>query len=137
MLDEVLARREYINSVLRAKLDELTARWGVKMTAVEIRKITLPSTVQSAMVKQIAAEREWRAMIAQADGERQAAILRAEGQARALVLLSEAASKLGQNAILLQYLDALKAMAASPSAKIVLPMEVLAFLQSLVKKGEG
>jgi regulator of protease activity HflC (stomatin/prohibitin superfamily) len=158
-LDEVLAKREYINSVLRAKLDEVTARWGVKVTAVEIREITPPSTVQSAMVKQIAAERERRAMIAQADGERQAAILkaegqkqsailqaegekqaailRAEGQARALELLNEAASKLGQNAILLQYLDALKAMAASPSAKIVLPMEVLAFLQSLVKKGEG
>jgi regulator of protease activity HflC (stomatin/prohibitin superfamily) len=158
-LDEVLAKREYINSVLRAKLDEVTARWGVKVTAVEIREITPPSTVQSAMVKQIAAERERRAMIAQADGERQAAILkaegqkqsailqaegerqaailRAEGQAKALELLNEAASKLGQNAVLLQYLDALKAMAASPSAKIVLPMEVLAFLQSLVKKGEG
>jgi regulator of protease activity HflC (stomatin/prohibitin superfamily) len=94
-LDEVLARREYINSVLRAKLDELTARWGVKMTAVEIREITLPSTVQSAMVKQIAAERERRAMIAQADGERQAAILRAEGRGEALELLNEAASKLG------------------------------------------
>jgi len=76
-------------------------------------------------------------MIAQADGKRQEAILRAEGQARALVLLNEAASKLGQNAILLQYLDALKAMAASPSAKIVLHMEVLAFLQNLVMKGEG
>jgi len=73
-LDEVLAKREYINSVLRAKLDEVTARWGVKVTAVEIREITPPSTVQSAMVKQIAAERERRAMIAQADGERQAAI---------------------------------------------------------------
>lgn len=158
-LDEVLAKREYINSVLRARLDEVTARWGVKVTAVEIREITPPSTVQSAMVKQIAAERERRAMIAQADGERQAAILkaegqkqsailqaegerqaailRAEGQAKALELLNEAASKLGQNAVLLQYLDALKAMAASPSAKIVLPMEVLAFLQSLVKRGEG
>ncbi len=155
-LDEVLAKREYINSVLRAKLDEVTARWGVKVTAVEIREITPPSTVQSAMVKQIAAERERRAMIAQADGERQAAILRAEGQkqsailqaegerqaailraegqAKALELLNEAASKLGQNAILLQYLEALKAMASSPSTKIVVPMEVLAYLQTLVKK---
>ncbi len=155
-LDEVLAKREYINSVLRAKLDEVTARWGVKVTAVEIREITPPSTVQSAMVKQIAAERERRAMIAQADGERQAAILRAEGQkqsailqaegerqaailraegqAKALELLNEAASKLGQNAILLQYLEALKAMASSPSTKIVIPMEVLAYLQTLVKK---
>ena len=155
-LDEVLAKREYINSVLRAKLDVVTARWGVKVTAVEIREITPPSTVQSAMVKQIAAERERRAMIAQADGERQAAILkaegqkqsailqaegerqaailRAEGQAKALELLNEAALKLGQNAILLQYLEALKTMASSPSTKIVVPMEVLAYLQTLVKR---
>jgi regulator of protease activity HflC (stomatin/prohibitin superfamily) len=157
-LDEVLAKREYINSVLRAKLDEVTARWGVKVTAVEIREITPPSTVQSAMVKQIAAERERRAMIAQADGERQAAILRAEGQkqaailqaegerqaailraegqARALELLNEAASKLSSNALLLQYLDALKAIATSPSTKIVVPLEVLTFLQNLIKKRE-
>jgi regulator of protease activity HflC (stomatin/prohibitin superfamily) len=135
-LDEVLAKREYINSVLRAKSDEVTARWGVKVTAVEIREITPPATVQSATVKQIAAERERRAMIAQADGERQAAILRAEGQARALELLNEAASKLGQNALLLQYLDALKAIATSPSTKIVMPLEVLAFLQNLIKKRE-
>jgi regulator of protease activity HflC (stomatin/prohibitin superfamily) len=154
----VLAKREYINSVLRAKLDEVTARWGVKVTAVEIREITPPSTVQSAMVKQIAAERERRAMIAQADGERQAAILkaegqkqsailqaegerqaailRAEGQARALELLNEAASKLSQNALLLQYLDALKTIATSPSTKIVVPLEVLSFLQNLIKKRE-
>jgi regulator of protease activity HflC (stomatin/prohibitin superfamily) len=135
-LDEVLAKREYINSVLRAKLDEVTARWGVKVTAVEIREITPPSTVQSAMVKQIAAERERRAMIAQADGERQAAILRAEGQARALELLNEVVSKLSQNALLPQYLDALKAIATSPSTKIVMPLEVLTFLQSLIKKRE-
>jgi regulator of protease activity HflC (stomatin/prohibitin superfamily) len=158
-LDEVLAKREYINSVLRAKLDEVTARWGVKVTAVEIREITPPATVQSAMVKQIAAERERRAMVAQADGERQAAILRAEGQkqsailqaerkrqaailraegqAKALELLNEATSKLSQSTLLLQYLDALKAIATSPSTEIVMPMEVLAFFQSLVKKGEG
>ncbi|MGC8994340.1 MAG: SPFH domain-containing protein [Pyrobaculum sp.] len=154
-LDEVLAKREYINSVLRAKLDEVTARWGVKVTAVEIREIIPPSTVQSAMVKQIAAERERRAMIAQADGEkqaailraegqkqsailqaegeRQAAILRAEGQAKALELLNEAASKLGPNALLLQYLEALKNMASSPSTKIVVPMELLSYLQHILK----
>ncbi|MGB9706390.1 MAG: SPFH domain-containing protein, partial [Pyrobaculum sp.] len=137
------------------KLDEVTARWGVKVTAVEIREIIPPSTVQSAMVKQIAAERERRAMIAQADGEkqaailraegqkqsailqaegeRQAAILRAEGQAKALELLNEAASKLGPNALLLQYLEALKNMASSPSTKIVVPMELLSHLQHILK----
>ncbi|RFA95632.1 SPFH domain-containing protein [Pyrobaculum aerophilum] len=157
-LDEVLAKREYINSVLRAKLDEVTARWGVKVTAVEIREIIPPSDVQSAMVKQIAAERERRAMITQADGEkqaailraegqkqsailqaegeRQAAILRAEGQAKALELLNEAASKLGHNALLLQYLDALKNIATSPSTKIVVPMELLSFFQAFLKGEE-
>ncbi len=68
---------------LGAKLDEVTAQWGVKVTAVEIREITPPATVQSAMVKQIAAERERRAMVAQADGERQAAILCAGESAKA------------------------------------------------------
>jgi len=155
-LDEVLAKREYINSVLRAKLDEVTARWGVKVTAVEIREIIPPVDVQSAMVKQIAAERERRAMIAQADGERQAAILkaegqkqaailqaegerqaailRAEGQAKALELVNEAAMKLSQNAILLQYLDALRNIASSPSTKIVVPMELLTALQKVLGK---
>jgi len=155
-LDEVLAKREYINSVLRAKLDEVTARWGVKVTAVEIREIIPPVDVQSAMVKQIAAERERRAMIAQADGERQAAILkaegqkqaailqaegerqaailRAEGQAKALELVNEAAMKLSQNAILLQYLDALRNIASSPSTKIVVPMELLTALQKILGK---
>ncbi|ACB39258.1 SPFH domain-containing protein [Pyrobaculum neutrophilum] len=154
-LDEVLAKREYINSVLRSKLDEVTARWGVKVTAVEIREITPPIDVQSAMVKQIAAERERRAMIAQADGEkqaailkaegqkqaailqaegeRQAAILRAEGQAKALDYINEAASKLGQNALLLQYIDALKAIASSPSTKIVVPLELLTAIQKIIK----
>jgi regulator of protease activity HflC (stomatin/prohibitin superfamily) len=136
-LDEVLAKREYINSVPRAKLDEVTARWGVKVTAVEIREITPSATVQSAIVKQIAAERERRAMIAQVDGERQAAILRAEGQAKALELLNEVASKLSPNALLLQYLDALKAIATSPSTKIVLPLEVLTFLQNLINEEGG
>ena len=155
-LDEVLAKREYINSVLRAKLDEVTARWGVKVTAVEIREIIPPADVQSAMVKQIAAERERRAMIAQADGERQAAILkaegqkqaailqaegerqaailRAEGQAKALELVNEAAMKLSQNAILLQYLDVLRTIASSPSTKIVVPMELLTTLQKILGK---
>jgi regulator of protease activity HflC (stomatin/prohibitin superfamily) len=108
--------------------------------------------------RQIAAEREGRTMIAQADGEKQAAILKAEGQkqsailqaegegqaailrtegqAKALELLNETASKLSQNAILLQNLDALKTIAASPSTKILLPMELFTLLQTLAKKKE-
>lgn len=147
LLDDVLAKREYINSTLRARLDEVTDRWGIKVTSVEIKEIKPPKEVQEAMIKQMAAERNRRAMIAEADGKRTAAILEAEGQrealikkgegekqyqilvaegrAKALELLNEAALKLGHNAILLQYLEALKSIAEAPSTKIVIPMELL------------
>ncbi|MBN1886464.1 MAG: slipin family protein, partial [Thermoflexales bacterium] len=61
MLDNVLAEREHINHVLRAKLDEVTERWGVKVTAVEIREIIPPREVQDAMNRQMSAERTRRA----------------------------------------------------------------------------
>jgi len=156
LLDDVLAKREYINSVLRSRLDEVTDRWGIKVTSVEIKEIRPPRDVQEAMIKQMAAERTRRAMIAEAEGKRSAAILEAEGQreamikkgegekqynvlvaegrARALELIQEAASKLGPNALLLQYLDVLKAMAESPSTKIVIPMELLTTLTKVLKK---
>ncbi|MEM1843708.1 MAG: SPFH domain-containing protein, partial [Desulfurococcaceae archaeon] len=67
-LDDVLARREYINSTLRAKLDEVTDRWGIKVTSVEIKEIKPPREVQEAMIKQMAAERTKRAMILEAEG---------------------------------------------------------------------
>jgi len=146
-LDDVLAKREYINSILRAKLDEVTDRWGIKVTSVEIKEIKPPREVQEAMIKQMAAERTKRAMILEAEGKRTAAILEAEGhrealikkgegekqyeilvaegKARALELIQEAASKLGSNALLLQYLDALKSIAQSPATKIVVPLELL------------
>jgi len=63
LLDDVLARRDYINQALRAKLDEVTDRWGIKITSVEIKEIKPPSEVQEAMIKQMAAERTKRAMI--------------------------------------------------------------------------
>jgi regulator of protease activity HflC (stomatin/prohibitin superfamily) len=147
VLDDVLARREYINSTLRAKLDEITDRWGIKVTSVEIKEIKPPREVQEAMIKQMAAERTKRAMILEAEGKRTAAILEAEGhrealikkgegekqyeilvaegKARALELIQEAASKLGPNALLLQYLEALKSIAQSPATKIVVPLELL------------
>lgn len=158
LLDDVLAKREYINSTLRARLDEVTDRWGIKVTSVEIKEIKPPKEVQEAMIKQMAAERNRRAMIAEADGKRTAAILEAEGQreamikkgegekqyqilvaegrAKALELINEAAAKLGSNAILLQYLEALKSIAEAPSTKIVIPLELLTALTKVVGKGE-
>ena len=88
-LDQVLAKREYINEVLREKLDEVTARWGVKVTAVEIREIIPPRDVQEAMIKQMAAERNRRAMVTEAEGKREAAIRVAQGEKESLILKAE------------------------------------------------
>ncbi|MBS7288068.1 MAG: SPFH/Band 7/PHB domain protein [Candidatus Freyarchaeota archaeon] len=89
VLDDLLAKREYINMVLRDKLDEVTERWGVKVTSVELREVIPPKKVQDAMVKQIEAERERRAMVTEAEGKREATIKVAEGNARSEVLKAE------------------------------------------------
>jgi regulator of protease activity HflC (stomatin/prohibitin superfamily) len=146
LLDDVLSKREQINEVLRVKLDEVTERWGGKVTTVEIREITPPRDVQDAMNRQLSAERTRRAVITEsegtrqsainvaegtkqseilrAEGDRQAAILRAEGFALALSKIYEAASQIDQKTMALQYLEAFKALGASPSTKFVLPLEI-------------
>ena len=88
-LDDVLAKREEINQILRVKLDEVTERWGVKVTAVEIREIDPPTEIQNAMNRQMAAERERRAVVLEADGSRQANITVAEGEKQAAILSAE------------------------------------------------
>lgn len=88
-LDDVLAQREHINQVLRVKLDDITERWGVKVTAVEIREIEMPREVQDAMNRQMAAERNRRATVTEADGKREAAIKIAEGEKQAAILRAE------------------------------------------------
>ena len=88
-LDDVLAKRDQLNQVLRAKLDEVTERWGVKVTTVEIREISPPKEVQEAMNKQMAAERNRRAMVLEADGQKQANITVAEGEKQAAILKAE------------------------------------------------
>ncbi|MBI3615341.1 MAG: SPFH/Band 7/PHB domain protein [Candidatus Omnitrophica bacterium] len=92
-LDDVLAKREQINQVLRTKLDEVTERWGVKVTSVEIREITPPKEVQEAMNKQMAAERSRRAVVLEADGQKQANITVAEGERQAAILTAEGAKQ--------------------------------------------
>lgn len=96
-LDDVLAKREQINAVLQTKLDEVTERWGVKITAVEIREIEPPREVQDAMNRQMTAERVRRATVTEAEGARQAAILRAEGEKQAAILEAEG----GKQAVIL------------------------------------
>ena len=89
MLDDVLAKRDEINEVLRVKLDEITERWGVKVTNVEIREIIPPPAVQDAMTRQMSAERTRRALVVEAEGDRAAAILRAEGSKQSNILVAE------------------------------------------------
>jgi regulator of protease activity HflC (stomatin/prohibitin superfamily) len=89
LLDDVLAKREYINSILREKLDEITDRWGVKVTTVEIKEILPPADVQKAMVEQMKAERNRRAMVTEADGKREATISIATGNKQAHILDAE------------------------------------------------
>ncbi|RLG42206.1 MAG: SPFH/Band 7/PHB domain protein [Thermoproteota archaeon] len=155
-LDEVLAKRDDINQILRVKLDEVTERWGVKITNVEIREILPPKQVQEAMIKQMAAERDRRAMITEAEGkktsailiaegEKQAAILKAEGQKQATILKAEGyaealrtifsvAREIDVKTMRLQYLDTLKEIAASPSTKIVLPMQLVELVKDFLGK---
>ncbi len=152
-LDDVLAKREQMNEILRVKLDEVTERWGVKVTNVEIREIIPPPTVLEAMTRQMSAERTRRAVVTEADGakqaaitvaegnkqsailnaegDRQAAILRAEGFSLALTKIYEAAKDLDANTMSLQYLDALKQIGASPSTKFVIPVELSSLLSGI------
>jgi regulator of protease activity HflC (stomatin/prohibitin superfamily) len=88
-LDEVLSQRENINQTLRVKLDEVTERWGVKVTNVEIREIIPPKDVQDAMNKQMSAERIRRAVVTESTGTREAAINVAEGEKQAAILKAE------------------------------------------------
>ena len=88
-LDDVLAKREHMNEVLRAKLDEVTERWGVKVTNVEIREIIPPPGVQEAMTRQMSAERTRRAVVTEAEGAKQAAVTVAEGNKQAAILNAE------------------------------------------------
>jgi regulator of protease activity HflC (stomatin/prohibitin superfamily) len=161
-LDEVLSKREQINELLRTKLDEVTERWGGKVTTVEIREIVPPRDVQDAMNRQLSAERTRRAVITEsegarqaainvaegtkqaqiltAEGDRQAAILRAQGFSEALQQIFSAAKGIDQKTMALQYLEALKALGASPSTKFVIPTEFTRMVEPFVgymAKGMG
>jgi len=96
-LDDVLSEREHINTMLRTRLDEVTERWGVKVTNVEIREIIPPRDIQEAMNRQMSAERIRRAVVTESTGTREAAINVAQGEKQAAILRAEGAK---QSAIL-------------------------------------
>jgi regulator of protease activity HflC (stomatin/prohibitin superfamily) len=159
LLDDVLAKREAINDVLRGKLDEVTNRWGIKVTAVEIREISPPREIQEAMTRQMSAERSRRAMVTEADGRReatirlaegqkqgtileaegarQAAILKAQGFAAALDAIFAVARTLDDKTMSLQYLDMLKSLGANPATKLVVPLELASLVRPFVEHLSG
>ena len=144
-LDDVLAKREQINEELRVKLDDITHRWGVKVTNVEIKELTPPRDVQEAMNRQLTAERTRRAAVTEAEGKkasailvadgakqaaileaegaRQSAILRAEGFALALSTINQQAMNADARTMTLQYFNTLNQLGASPATKFIIPTE--------------
>lgn len=155
MLDDVLARREEINAALREKLDEVTNRWGIKVTAVEIREISPPREILEAMSRQMSAERTRRAMVTEsegrrdvevrvadgqkqaaillAEGDRQATILRAEGFALALERIASVARTVDGKTMSLQYLEALKSLGSQAATKFVIPVELTQLLRPFLE----
>lgn len=153
-LDDVLSEREHINNLLRSRLDEVTERWGVKVTNVEIREIIPPREISDAMNRQMSAERDRRAQVTQstgekeaainiadgnrqaaileAEGDKQSAILRAEGYKESLTRIFEAAKGIDQKTMTLQYFETLKDMGNNPSTKYIFPMEFTSMIENFV-----
>jgi regulator of protease activity HflC (stomatin/prohibitin superfamily) len=114
-LDDILAHRDEINEEVRNLLDARTEQWGIDISAVELRDITLPQEMKRAMARQAEAERERRAKVIAAEGEMQAA-----------ARLGEAAEVIARNpgAMQLRMYQALTEMAGEPASKIVVPIPV-------------
>jgi regulator of protease activity HflC (stomatin/prohibitin superfamily) len=114
-LDELLSQRNKINRELQTIIDESTERWGVKVTAVEIKDVELPPSMQRAMAKQAEAEREKRAKIIHAQGELQAS-----------AQLAQAAQVIGSQPATLQlrYLQTLTEIAVEKNSTIIFPLPI-------------
>ncbi len=154
-LDESLTSREIINTKLRQILDDATDKWGTKVTRVELQRIEPPRDVTDAMHRQMKAERDRRAMILEAEGQKRSAILKAEGEAEAVKKVADAEKyrKLTvaqgeseaiqtvygaihqgnptKDLIAIKYLEALQHIAEGKATKIFLPLETSGILGSL------
>ena len=126
-LDQLLAEREGINQKLQAIIDEHTVRWGVKVTAVEIKDVELPQSMQRAMARQAEAEREKRAKVLHAQGEFQASQTLADAAA---VIASEPA------ALQLRYLQTLTEIAVEKNSTIIfpLPLDLIEPLMTMMRE---
>ena len=126
-LDELLAERKKINRDLQVIIDEQTERWGVKVTAVEIKDVELPATMQRAMAKQAEAEREKRAKV-----------IHAQGELLASTQLAQAAAVIGSQpaALQLRYLQTLTEIAVEKNSTIIfpLPIDLVAPLMQIMQR---
>jgi regulator of protease activity HflC (stomatin/prohibitin superfamily) len=129
-LDELLSERERINRAVQSIIDEHTERWGIKVTAVEVKDVELPSTMQRAMARQAEAEREKRARVLLAQGEYQAAQTLAD--AAALIAKEPAALQL-------RYLQTLIEIGVDKNTTIVfpLPIDLVEPLTEMMRKASG
>src|SRR5215467_9239235 len=129
-MDELLSQRNKINRELQTIIDEHTERWGVKVTAVEIKDVELPASMQRAMAKQAEAEREKRAKIIHAEGELQAS-----------AQLAQAANVIGSQPATLQlrYLQTLTEIAVEKNSTIIfpLPIDLVEPLLGIMKQHAG
>jgi regulator of protease activity HflC (stomatin/prohibitin superfamily) len=114
-LDDLLAKREEINTELQRIIDQQTEPWGVKVTAVEVKNVDLPQEMQRAIARQAEAERERRAKVIHAEGEYQAS-----------QRLADAATVISQNpaALQLRYLQTLVEIAAEKNSTTIFPIPI-------------
>lgn len=154
-LDESLTSRELINTKLRQILDDATDKWGTKVGRVELQRIEPPKDVTDAMHRQMKAERDRRAMILEAEGQKRSAVLKAEGEAEAIKKVADAdkyqkltvakgeaeaistvygAIHQGNptnDLIAIKYLEALQKIADGKATKVFLPYEASGILGSI------
>ena len=159
-LDESLTSRELINSKLRQILDDATDKWGAKVGRVELQKIDPPKEVVEAMHRQMKAERERRAIILEAEGQKRSAVLKAEGKAEAIKKVADAdkyqkltvakgeaeaiqtvygaihEGRPTNDLIAIKYLEALQKIADGQATKVFLPYEASGILASIGGIGE-
>ena len=124
VLDDLLSKRETLNTKLQTILDQHTDAWGIKVALVEVKQVDLPQEMQRAMAKQAEAEREKRAKI-----------IHAEGEYEASEKLAQAAAVIAQEpvAIQLRYLQTLTEIGVEKNTTVIFPIPV-DVLQAFLKK---